>query len=52
MGVRTLNHEVVEDLGDILSVASARQCLHASLLLLITEGEDEDQVLTEQSHLN
>ena len=52
MDVGALDHKVVENLRDVLVVASAGERLHLGLLLLVAEGEDQDEVLTEQPHFS
>ena len=47
---RPLNHEIVHDLWNELIVADSIQSLHAGLLLLVAEREDEDEVLAQESH--
>ena len=50
--VGALDHKVVENLRDVLVVASTGERLHLGLLLLVAEGEDQDEVLTEQPHFS
>ena len=47
---RPFNHKIVHDLRNELIVADSIQRLHAGLLLLIAEREDEDEVLAQESH--
>ena len=53
MDVGPLDNVLCEDLGNVLQIAGLADSLNTRFLLLVTKGEDQDQILTEESdHLN